>query len=69
MNECKSMSAQEQIIHKIISNEIAHNLTIIELANFSANQVEIVKKMLWKMHNDTVKLMNDCKNDKSNKSN
>lgn len=62
------MNVVHEVINKQIANEIAFNLGILEDANFSSSQVQMVRKMLWKVHNETVKLMNDCDNDKSNKS-
>ena len=62
------MNAQSEIINSTIKGEIKHCLDLLELSDFSQKQVEIVRKMLWKMHNDTVKIMNECSNDKSPKS-
>lgn len=59
------MNVLPEHINKQIASEISFNLGILEDANFSSNQVQIVRKMLWKVHNETVKLMNECKNDKS----
>jgi hypothetical protein len=70
MNETKCMTAQSETINSTIKGEIKHCLDLLELADFSQKQVEIVRKMLWKMHNDTVKIMNECPNENqsSNKS-
>ena len=60
------MNVLHEVINKQIGNEISFNLGILEDANFSKNQVQMVRKMLWKVHNETVRLMNECENDKSN---
>tara|TARA_R110000772_G_scaffold76829_1_gene165613 strand:+ start:398 stop:598 length:201 start_codon:yes stop_codon:yes gene_type:complete len=62
----KVMNAQEkELINKEMNATIGDSLELCEAKNFTSEQVNTVRKLLWKVHNQTVLLMNVHGNDKS----
>lgn len=54
-------------INNLIKKTIGETLELLELAGLKSKEIEVIRKAMWKIHNETILLKNVCSNDKFNR--